>query len=115
MLLTLCRADTDPLVECLPANCQALPDFVPYGSGGDGDLTQYCMFLSPFTVKSKSTMYGAMTHAPSLSLSSLPALVGYVGYDPKYFQAIVVGHQVSFTFDFPAVPLVLCLHDAKLC
>ena len=25
------------------ANCDVLPGFVPYGSGGDGVITQYCM------------------------------------------------------------------------
>lgn len=108
MLLILCRVDTDPLVGCFPANCQALPGFVPYASGGDGDLTQYCMFL---LLHPNLPRIDAKTHATY----PLYGLVGYVGYDPKYFQAVVVGHQVSFSFDFQAMPLVFRLRDAKLC
>lgn len=29
----------------LAANCDVLPNFVPYGSGGDGDATQYCEYI----------------------------------------------------------------------
>ncbi|KAF8320777.1 lipase [Clavulina sp. PMI_390] len=80
------------------ASCDALPGFAPYGSGGDGDATQYC----------ESFLYIVM---PNLSDSSSSGCcsIGYVGYDPTYFQAIVVAHQGTNTSQLLAI-----VNDADL-
>lgn len=68
----------------IEANCNALPGFVPYGSGGDGSDTQYCESNDSITLSTVG------------AYSALPFPEGFVGYDPTFFNAIVVGHQVSF-------------------